>query len=343
MKKLIAAALLVNLSGIVSASEIERLKTTGLAPITLEAIKGSGMSLPELLPLTGNKGINVVITNTNVNNGSSSVNTNVNVNNSAVNSPGNDNISVAVNNTNTNNTASAVNTHVNVHNTGVNSPGNDNINVGVNNNSAHNALSNANTDVNVHNANGNSPGNDNIGVAVNNNSANNGIAHADTDVNVANTDNNAFTDDNINVNIGNANTGNAISDADVNVTVNGTNANAGKAGVYKSPVIYRFKSHAQQAMNKALNNLNNMKNVQVLSKKITECSGSGFSFEVRFRSTMVLRTHAAQESFYCASKAEEVMYRKVGEFQNLKRQIVSAEITNSGFNYSYIIAYFPAK
>ncbi|MBU2575391.1 MAG: hypothetical protein KKH28_15090 [Elusimicrobia bacterium] len=343
MKKLIAAALLVNLSGIVNASEIEQLKATGLAPVTLEAINESGIILPKLQPVAGDKGVNIVVTNTNINNGSSTSNTNVNVNNSAVNSPGNDNISVAVNNNNANNTASDVNTNVDVHNTDVNSPGNDNINVAVNNNSAHNALSNVDTDVNVHNANGNSPGNDNIGVAVNNNSANNGISHADTDIDVTNSDNNALTDGDININIGNANTGNIISDTDANVTVNGTDANIGKAGVYKSPVIYRFKSQAKQAMNKALNNLNNMKNVQVLSKKITERSGCGFSFEVRFRSVMVLRTYVAKKLFYNAPQAEEAMYKKVWNFQSQKRQIVSAEIIISGFKYSYIIAYFPAK
>lgn len=335
MEKLIAAVLLVNLSAAVGASELERLRSSGFGPITLEAIKAR--------PAAGNKRVNIVVNNTNIGNGSSSVHTNVDVNNAGVNAPGDNNVSVAVNNTNVHNGANNSATNVNVQNAGVNSPGDDNIDIEVNNNSAHSGVNNADTDINVLNADGDSAGEDNINVAVNNNSSGGAVSNVNTDVNIGNTDNGAYSEGNIGVNIGNTNNGNGIAVANTDVTVNGVSANAGKEAVYQSPVLYRYESLAQRALDKALYNLGRMKNVRVLSRKITERSGRGYTFEVRFRSNLALRTYAPERLYTYAAQAENLMYNKVLDLQNRKGQVISAELIESGYNFTYIIAYFQAK
>src|SRR3989338_7961756 len=90
MKKLIAAVLVANLSAAASASGIEGLRASGFAPITMEQIKAR--------PVAGNKGVSIVINNTNINNGSSSASNNVNVNGTDLGSPGHNGVSVAINN-----------------------------------------------------------------------------------------------------------------------------------------------------------------------------------------------------------------------------------------------------
>lgn len=335
MEKLIAAVLLVNLSAAVNASEIERLRASGFGPITLEQIKAR--------PAAGNKGVSIVVNNTNINNGSSSVSTNVDVNNSAVNSPGNNSVNIAVNNTNVHNGANSAVTNVDVQNTGLNSPGHDNINIDVNNNSAGSGINSADTDINVQNADGNSAGDDNINVAVNNNTSGAAVSNVNTGVDIGNTDNGAYSDGEIGVNIGNTSNGNAIAVANTDVTVNGVNANAGKEAVYQSPVLYRYESLAQRALDRALYNLARMKNVQVLSKKITERIGRGYTFEVRFRSNLPLRTYASGKLYTYASQAESSMYGKVMDLQDRKGQVVSAELMEAGYSYTYLIAYFQAK
>lgn len=300
MKKLIAAALLVNLSAAVHAAGMEQLRAAGFAPITMEEIKAR--------PFAGDKKVSIVINNTNTGNGVSSVHTNVNVNGSDVNSPGSGAVNVAVNNNSAHNNVSNVTTHVNAHNSGTNSPGSDNIHVGVNNNSAHN-----------------------------------GVSSVDTDVNINNTNDGAYSDDDVSVNIDNNNNGNGAANTNTDVNVNGVNANAAREAVYQSPMTYRFRNQAQQALEKALNNLGGMKNVQVVSKDIIERFGSGFTFEIRFRSAIALRTYVSQKLFAYPAQAENLMFNKVLELRDRKARIVSAEVIDCGNNYAYIIAFFPAK
>ena len=300
MKKLIAAALLVNLSAAVRAAGMEQLRAAGFAPITMEEIKAR--------PVAGDKKVNIVINNTNTGNGVSSVHTNVSVNGSDV-----------------------------------NSPGSDAVNIAVNNNSAHNNVSNVATHVNVHNAGTNSPGSHSINVGVNNNSSQNGVSSVDTDVNINNTDDGAYSDDGVSVNIGNNNNGNGAANTNTDVNVNGVNANAAEDGAYQSPMTYKYRSQALQAMEKALSNLGGMKNVQVLSKEIIARFGLGFTFEVRFRSTMVLRTYVSRRLYAYPAQAENLMHNKVLELRDRKARIVSAEMIECGENYGYIIAFFPAK
>ena len=334
MKKLIAAALVANLSVAASASGIEGLRASGFAPITMEQIKAR--------PVAGNKGVSIVINNTNINNGSSSVHNNVNVNGADLGTPGDNGVSVAINNNSFHNNASHVHNNVNVHNAGVNSPGKDDIGVEINNNSTHNGTSGVETNVNVHNSDDNSAGDDNISVAVNNNNTSNGGASANTAVNINNTDDGAYSEGNIGVNIGNHNNGNANVVSNTDVTVNGVNANAGKEAVYESPVLYRYESQAQAAMEKVLGKLGNVKGVQVLSKKITEC-GYRFNFEIRFLSKRPLRAYTPQKLYTYPVQAENLMYNKVLELQDSSWQVISAELIEAGAKYTYVIAYFPAK
>lgn len=72
MKKLIAAALLANLSAAVHAAGMEQLRAAGFAPITMEEIIAR--------PVAGDKSVSIVINNTNTGNGAGSVHTNVSVN-----------------------------------------------------------------------------------------------------------------------------------------------------------------------------------------------------------------------------------------------------------------------
>ncbi len=343
MKKIIAAVLLVNLAGAAKASGLEGLRAGGFAPVTLGEIAKNGINLPEPRFTAVNKGISVVINNTSVNNGASSVNTNVNINSSGHNSPGHSAANVAVNNTSSGNGASSVNTNVNVNNTGFNSPGDDNVNVGVNNNTSHNGISNVNTNIDVQNSNNYSPGASNIGIAVNNSNNGNAASHSNTNINASNTADNEFSDDNISVNVGNNDTNNGVSDSNSDVTVNGVNANAGYEGDYKSPVTYRYRSQAQKALDMALDNMKNMRKVQILSWKLKEQRGYGFSFEIKFRSTLVLRTYAPEELYSCPELAGGVMERRIMDLQSRNKLIVSAEMSRSGNNYSYVIAYFSAR
>lgn len=334
MKQLIAAALVAVLSAAAGASEIERLRASGFAPITMEQIKAR--------PVAGNKGVSIIINNTNSNNGSSSVHNNVNVNGTDLGSPGQNGVSVAVNNNSFHNNTSNVTNNVNVHNAGVNSPGSDDIGIEVNNNSAHNGTSGVHTNVDVQNSDDGAAGEDNISVAVNNNNNGNAASDTGTTVNINNTDLGSYTEGNIGVNIGNNNNGNGSAASNTDVTVNGVNANAGKEAVYESPVLYRYESQAQAAMEKVLARLERVKGVQVLSKKITEY-GYRFNFEIRFRSKLVLRAYTPQKLFVRAAQAEKLMYSKVLELQDRNGQVISAELIEAGSRYTYVIAYFPAK
>lgn len=334
MKKLIAAVLLANFPAAVSASGMEGLRSSGFAPITMERIKA--------MPVTGNKGVSIVINNTNINNGSSSVSNNVNVNGTDLGSPGQNGVSVAINNNSFHNNTSNVSNNVNVHNVGVNSPGKDEIGIEINNNSAHNGTSGVDTVVNVNNSDDGSAGEDNINVAVNNNNNGNGGSNTGTAVNINNTDLGSYSDGNIGVNVGNNNNGNGSAASNTDVTVNGVNANAGKEAVYESPVFYRYESQARLAMEKVLNKLGRVKGVQVLSKKITEY-GYRFNFEIRFRSERPLRAYTPQRLYAYPVQAENLMYNKVLELQDRSGQVISAELIEAGSQYTYVIAYFPAK
>ena len=334
MKKLIAAVLLANLWTAAGASGLESLRSAGFGPITLEAIKAR--------PVAANKGVSIVINNVNINNGSSSVHTNVSVNGINAGAQGNNGVGVAVNNTSVNNQASSVATNVNVHNAGLNSDGSDNINIAVNNDGAHNGLSSADTNINVHNADFGQSGDDNISVAVNNNNSGSAASSANTAVNINNTNNGAYSDGNIGVNITNTNNGVGSAASGTDVTVNGVNANSGKEAVYESPILYRYESQAQRAMEKVLNNLEKARDVQVLSRKITEC-GYSFNFEVRFLSKVPLSAYTPQRLFTSPAQAENLMYGKVQDLKDQGGRIVSADLITSGYSYTYVIAYFPAK
>lgn len=382
MKKALVAAVLIGLTGSINASEMERLKGAGFPSLSMDAVKGVNITITNTSINNGSSSINsnvgvnnananIAVTNNSSNNGVSDINTVINAHNGAINAGvtnnnnGNlisntntainahtGNITAGVNNNNNGNLVAITNTAIDAGNGPVNAAVNNtnngnlisqtgtsinahhgNINAGVNNVNNGNGAAGTHTDLNLNNTN---PG-ATIGASVVNSNINNGIADTDNDITI-----NTPDEDGATVNIGNTDNGNGIADTDNDVTVNGVSA-AAKKQTYKSPALYRFQSQARQAMNKAVNNLKAMKDVKVLSGEVREISCSGYSFEVKFAAVKTLETFASKKVFYNAPQAEEALGGKVYEFKGMKRQIVSAEILESGFKYSFAIAYFPAK
>lgn len=351
MKKALVAAVLIGLTGGAYASEMNR---PGFSSLSKDMIKG----------------VNIVINNTSVNNGSSSINSNVSVTNAnsniavtnnsshngisdintAVNAS-NGNINAGVTNNSANNGSSRINTSVNAHN--------GNITAGVNNNNNGNLDSNTNTSVNAQNGNiGATVNNSNIGngaaathtdldlagnaaplsASIGNNNVNNGTADTDNVVNI-----NTRNEDGASLSINNTDNGNGIARTDNDVTVNGVNANA-KPQTYTSMAAYRFKEYAMEAMTRAMKNLNTVKGMRITSAKVIELPDFSCRFEVKFTAPATLQSITSSKTFDCLRKAGKALRRDVIAYQNQNRRVISEEIIELGYySYSYAIAYFPAK